>query len=210
VDAASLEAIALATYRRAKRDPGRPMSTFALARAVDVEVLRLRDMAGAPAGRGTSNGKRFIAVKQRLPEAYARFFAAHELAHFLLDEEGYDAEDLETCCDYLGAALMAPRPAVIGLKSAFGLDPRAIAKEVGGTETMAALRVGEVLRIPLAVVAPIVRVRGPEEWVWPSVPELRRLARLAPRKLPRGLAKTKLTDDPRRVLLVADDLTGTD
>jgi hypothetical protein len=70
------------------------------------------------------------------------------------------------------------------------------------TQTAAALRVGEADQLPLAVVAKVVRTRGPEAFQWPGEDVLRRWAT----KPPPGLARARLTDDPKRVVLVADVL----
>jgi hypothetical protein len=206
MDHCFLEGLAIAAYERNGFDPSRPVDTFRLARADlgSAAVQRPADMVGPPSsfGRGAED-RYWIAVKRSLPVMYARFFGGHEYAHVLLDREGYAEEDLELCCDYLGAALMAPRPAMYGLQRAFRFDDYSnIAAAVGSTQTWAALRCAEVLRVPVAVVAPRVRVRGPEEWVWPDERTLRSWAR----RPPSGLAKTRLSDSPGRVVLTADDL----
>lgn len=201
MDVAELEGIAVEAHERAGSDPERPWSTFRLARALlgPGAVVRPTSIAGAPAATYTLNGQRTIAVKARLPIAYAAFFCGHELAHVFLEK--YVGDDLEPACDYLGAALVAPRPAVIRAHRAHGFDLAGHAAEFVATQTLCALRVGEVLRLPLAVVAPTVRVRGPEEWVWPDERTLRAWARRPPPGL--ELAKTRLTDDPGRVVLRA-------
>lgn len=143
-----------------------------------------------------------IIVGRNVPEAYAHFAVAHELGHYLLRQHGYDGYDEERAADYLGAALIAPRRAFVTARRAVGDDLPELAHAFGMTETAAALRLGEVCHIPLAVVAPqTVRVRGPEEWVWPDELTLRRWAR--GRVLP-GIRKVRLTDDPRRVVLDAE------
>jgi hypothetical protein len=69
--------------------------------------------------------------------------------------------------------------------------------------TLAALRVGEAVGAPVAVIAPgRIHVRGPEEFVWPSEAELRRLARAGAD----GLVRVRLADDPRRVVLVVAEI----
>lgn len=206
MDVAAIEGAAIETYERCGLDPSRPVSTFRIAKALlgPDAIERPKLMIGAPAALITVDGRRRIAIKRSIPIEYARFFCGHELGHLVLEERGgYVSDDLELACDFFGAALMAPRPAIYGLQRAFGFDLPEIASAAGGSETWAALRVGEVLRIPLAVVAQTVRVRGPEEWVWPEEGTLRRWAR----RPPTGLAKTRLTDDPRRVVLVVDDPT---
>lgn len=208
MDVAALEGLACATYKRLDLDPSRSVSTFTIARKLlgAESVQRPRMMIGAPAMTGVADGRRYIAVKASIPMPYARFFAGHELAHVLLEEEGYAGDDVEACCDYLGAALMAPRPAAFAMVRAFGVAPAEIADVVGSTQTWAALRVGEVLGIPLVVITPHrLYVRGPESFMWGrDEREVRRDA--SARKLRPGIARTRLTDDPRRVMLVADGL----
>jgi Zn-dependent peptidase ImmA (M78 family) len=133
---------------------------------------------------------------------YAQFFVGHELGHIVLEELGYRENDLETVCDQFGAAVMAPIPAVSAMLRIFGRDHEAIADEVCSTQTWAALRVAECLRIPRAIVTPHrVYARGPEEFVWGPEDELRKLAR---GNRP-GVMRARLTDDPRRVLIDIDD-----
>lgn len=144
---------------------------------------------------------RIILSRSLLP-LYALFAVGHELGHWLLARHGYDGDDEERAADYLGAALLAPRRAFLAARRALGDDLPALADALSMTETGAALRLGEVLGVPLAVVAPArVRVRGPKEWVWPDEGTLRRWAR---RPAP-GVRKTKLRDDPRRVMLGVED-----
>ena len=205
VDASDLEGLAIALYERLGHDPSRPVSTFRLARdllGADA-LIRPPSIVGSPASTFTLGGARRIALKRTVPLRYARFFVGHELGHALLEEEGYAYDDLEVCCDYLGAALMAPRPAMRAMQGIFGFAFDELAEVVGATQTWAALRCAEVLRMPLAVIAPTVRVRGPEEWVWPDEQTLREWARS--RRAPRGLARLRLTDDPHRVVLRPED-----
>lgn len=202
MDVAALEGLAIATYERAGIDPAKPVSPLRVARKLlgDDAIVRPPSMLGPPAALIAIDGERRIAVKRSVPIEYARFFVGHELGHLVLEREGYVGDDVEVCCDYFAAALIAPRPAVFGLQRAFGFDLPEIARAAGSTQTWAALRCAEVLRLPLAVIAATVRVRGPEEWIWPEEETLRRWAR----RPPSGLAKTTLTDDRRRVVLVAD------
>lgn len=197
------EQLAFDFYERVDCDPHEPESPFRLARLFLGPGCIERGRFSAPAVTFILNGRRRIAVRRGVPIEYAAFYVGHELGHAVLEEAGYRDDDLEQQCDLFAGALLAPRPAVVRLHRAFGFDLGAIADEVGSTETWAALRLGEVLRVPLAVIAPLTtRVRGPDEWVWPEELTLRRWAQ----RPPPGLAKTKLTDDPRRVLLVADDV----
>lgn len=191
-------------YERLGLPPEEPVDTFRLARKLlgPEAIVRGTSIVGMPAKLFVVNGERRIAVNRRLAIPYAQFYVGHELGHVLCSEIGYVADDLEAVCDHLGAALMAPLPAVRAMLKIFGRDHEAIADEVGSTQTWAALRIAEFLAIPRAVVTPKkLYVRGPETWQWASEPEVRRLARV---ERP-GVSKVRLTDDPRRVLIDIDD-----
>ncbi len=200
------ETLAVALYRRLDHDPSKPVSTFTLARQLLLtDIERPVTMIGSLAGIFWRHQRRYIAIKRSVPIPLARFFAAHELAHVLFEQEGYTGADLEEQCDRLGAALMAPRPAVEALRRAFGHDIQRIAAVVGSSQTCAALRLGEAGGAALAVVSPsTVRTRG-AEGAWPAVSTLRKWVR----RPPRGLAKTRLTDDRRRVVLRVHDHADT-
>lgn len=141
-----------------------------------------------------------IVLGRGLSSRDALFAVAHELGHWLLERHGVTVEDEEVAADLLAGALLAPRAAWRSAVRAHGRDLAELAEAFGVTETCAALRWGEVEHVPLAVVTPQrVRVRAPEAWVWPDVATLRAWAR---RPAP-GLRKTRLTDDPRRIVLDA-------
>lgn len=201
------EQLAFDFYERVNCDPAEPESPFKLARLFLGAGCIERGRFSAPAVTFVANGRRRIAIRRGISIEYAAFYVGHELGHAMLEEASYRDDDVEQQCDLFAAALMAPRPAMLRLHREFGYNLEAIAGEVGSTETWAALRLGEVLHVPLAAIAPQrIRVRGPEEWVWPDEMTLRAWAR----RTPPGLAKTRLTDDPRRVVLVVDPdaLTG--
>lgn len=197
-----LEGIADAAYEEAGIDPARP-HVARLARTLlgpDAIQRGQRPLMG-PAALIRVHDSWRIVLARSLPPLHAVFAVGHELGHWLLARHGHCGDDEERAADYLGAALIAPRRAFLAARRALGDDLPAIAKALSMTETGAALRFGEVLRTPLAVVAPArVRVRGPDEWVWPDEGTLRGWAK---RPAP-GLRKTRLTDDPRRVLLSAE------
>ena len=199
-----LEGIADAAYREARMDPATP-SVVRLARALlgpNAIMRGPRPMQGTAALIRVQDEWR-IYVTASLPRSYALFAVGHELGHWLLRREGYQGEDEEREADYLGGALSAPRVAFLAAYRALGADFEKLAAVFKTTETGAALRLGEVLRLPLAVVTPaLVRVRGPEEWVWPAEDILRRWAR---RPAP-GIRKVRLADDPRRFVLDAEAL----
>lgn len=119
---------------------------------------------------------------------------AHELGHFGLQALGY--ANTEDNANGVAAALLMPVASFRARMREVGPDPRQLALPFRVTESAAVLRYGELSGQPLVLVTPQrVRVRGPEEWVWPSEERLRR------GRVP-GLAKVRLRDDWRRVALV--------
>lgn len=148
-----------------------------------------------------------IYLRRGLPIERRAFTIAHEIAEWWLRvRERYQGADVEQAADYIGAAIMTPRRAFARALSAHGRDFRELATDFGTSQTLVALRDAELAHVPRAVVTPaLVRVRGPEAWVWPDETVLRRWARGgAP-----GLRKVRLTDDPRRVVLDVDELDAT-
>jgi len=137
-----------------------------------------------------------VYLRPRLPPERARFALAHELAEWWLRRTGYAGERVEDVANHLGAALVAPRSRVVRLVRARPTFAE-LASELEATESLAALRVGEVTGEPLALVSPaLVRVRG-EPWAWPPEDELRRARR---GDVPRGLVKVSLEERGRVVL----------
>ena len=202
MDPHELEGLALVPYTETGIDPADPPPIFDLVRAyLGVRVERPGHMAGL-ATSYRMGGKDRIAVRAGVVVEYAQFYAAHELAHVVLRRVGHPGAEDEPHANYLGAAMLLPRAAVAASYRAEGFAPRALAEAIVCTQTAAALRFGEVLGAPLAAVSPaVVRVRGPSAWVWPDEDTIRAWAQ-RPRP---GLSRVRLTDQPRRVALLADD-----
>lgn len=204
MDVAFLEGLAVATYEEAGRDPADPISMFRLARLLHGPdaIVRAASMM-SNAANFKHHGKHRFALKAGLSPQRSNHVLGHELGHPILAREGYTEPDLELACDYLGGALMAPRPAVRQLRFSFGDDYQEISEAVCATHTWAALRVAEVTRTPTVVVAPhSVRVRG-AEWGWPeSEDQIRRLAK----RPVHGVRLVRLTDERRRVVMTAEDV----
>ena len=152
--------------------------------------------AGALARAGD---RRFIGVRASLRGPAAEHVIGHELGHYALNLERYTGDDTERCCDYIGAAIMTRRRPFARSAAGRERDFAALASDWETTETMVALRVGEVMGLPVAVVTPQqVRARGGE---WPDERRLRELARTGGP----GLARVRLTDDRRRVALIGEE-----
>lgn len=202
MDRAELEGLAEGAYREAGEDPARPNVTR-VARALlgAGSIVRGPRPICGPAALIRVGTEWRIYLAHSVPPTYAAFAVGHELGHWLLARAGVRDNDEQPSADYLGGALIAPRPAFLAAYRAVGRDFRQLAAAFSTTETGAALRLGEVLHLPLAVISPaLVRVRGPEEWAWPDESVLRRWAR---RPAP-GIRKVRLSDDPRRVVLDAE------
>lgn len=199
-----LEGIAESAYAEAELDPERPhLPRLAKALLGPRAIERGPRPLHAPACLVRVRGEWRIIVGRNLPPRFALFAVGHELAHWLLGRVGFVGEDEEAVADALAAALLMPRPAFRRALLSVGDDWSELARVMCATETAVALRLGEVTRRPLAVVAPArVRVRGDEEWLWPDESTIRQWAR---KPLP-GLRKTKLKDDPRRVVLAAAEI----
>lgn len=163
---------------------------YALLRNGDGALVRIYDDWRIYVRRGLSPERRAFAI-------------AHELAEWWLRvRERYEAADVEDVANYVAAAVLTPRRAFRLALDEYGSNFGELAATFRITETHAALREAEIVRLPRAVISPaLVRVRGPEEWAWPDEPTLRHWARSS---VP-GLRKVRLTDDPRRVVLDVED-----
>lgn len=147
-------------------------------------------------GALTRTGDRWrVALRRGLPPELIGHVVGHELAHWAGRRHGVQLD--EDDCNWIGAALVVPKRCVRGALLDHVSD---LAREVHTTQSLVALRVGEALEVPLALVAPLrIRVRGPEEWHWPDADTIRRWAR-RPVDMVRPI---RLSDDSGRVVVVA-------
>lgn len=206
MDAALLEGIADALYREAGEDPSEAVSPVRIARHLlgrdAISIVPRHALRGEFAMLVMINDRWRIVVRHDVHDAELGHTIAHELAHWALRREG--EPDTEEACDYLAAALVAPSRAFRSAMSAHGTDLAALVDDFRTTQSLVALRWGESHGVPLALVRPgLVRVRGQLEFVWPDEQTITRWAKGRP---PRGVAKTRLTDDRRRVVLVHEEL----
>lgn len=200
------EAAVDALLARAGVPTGEVASPLYIARRVLGAGCIIRTRSPLLGSLGRLGEQWLVSVRAGLPDAIALWVVGHELAHW---ERGTacgrgtsraDASE-EAICDYAGAALQMPRAAFQRrLHEIGGARPwRQLALDFGTTETSAALRAGEVEERAIAVVCPHrVYARAPGWWSWPIEQQLRALAR-------RGgpmVARARLRDDPRRVVLV--------
>lgn len=194
---ADLEGEAEATYRRLGLDPAEPTDPVTIAELIlgpgSVRSVRASALPGFAALVRVSSSWR-IYVRESVPRDRRSHAVAHELGHAVLDDAS------EADCDLFGAALLAPRRAVVRALRHVGADWSALAHIFGISQTCAALRLSEVNGQPIALVAPRrVRVRG-EDFAWPETEEeIRRLVNVGHQSVERF----QLTDEPRRFVLCA-------
>lgn len=146
-------------------------------------------------------GRWRLYVRPGLSQAALAFAVAHELAEWWLHARvGYTGPDIEDAANYLAAAIIAPRRAYRLARVVHRHDRPGIARAFRASETMIALREGEVMQRPLAVVTPMIVRARPLDWIWPDDKALREMAHSsAPPH--GGVRRARLTDDPRRVVL---------
>lgn len=191
MDRYTLEAIVDEIYGRAGADPCAVVRPSRLARALGLLLVRVPGQRP----RGLYDGHR-IAVRAGLPRAIEEWTIGHELGHWA----GLGQDD-EASANYVGAALQMPRRAFL---RALAERPDAwheLGPLFGATSTSAAIRAAELEDRALAVVTP--------GRVYPRLihlpdPEIRRLARDGGP----GLSRTRLEDDPRRIVLEAIEIDG--
>lgn len=203
-DEADLEALATEALARANVDDADPVSAFELVeRILKTKVRRVAHLvtAGCIARVGDSL---IVAVRASLSIERQNYTAAHELAHAIVREAGLKFDDEERAADHGAACLLMPRRYVAKLYRAEGFAPALLAGEVVVTQTSAALRLGEVIGMPLAAVSPrLVRIRGDRPFEWGGEDKVRELA--TKRRLWPGLARTRLADEKGRWAITADE-----
>jgi hypothetical protein len=201
IDAGELDEVVECMYRRANAGADQVLSPLALARKLygPSTVQWVRNQI-APGECGRTEDQVYIGLRAGLPMTIARHLCGHELGHLELGMRGSGEPDIELACDYIGAAIMTRRRPFARRACGRERDFKQLALDFGSSETLVALRIGEVLRLPVAVVAPhVVRARGDAQW-----PDEQRVREFA-RKGAAGLSRVRLTDDRRRVALVGDE-----
>lgn len=201
LDEGDLEGCAESLYDLAGYDRDEVDAPTNVARKLGVRVIRVPRMRLLGC-LSTVDGKLAIGVRAGLDDAREEHVIGHELGHWILRREGANAvgEETERACDFIGASVMMRRQVFASRARGRERDFRQLAFDFAATQTMAALRVGEVLRVPIVVVAPhAVRARGEVHGL-----DANRAREIARSGAP-GLARIRLTDDRRRVALVGDE-----
>lgn len=197
LELADIEGIALADYREHGIDPRRPPGGPALAQALIGRRCLPRGRWRAhlrPANDGPE-----IHVPWRLSDARYNEHTCHEIAEKRLRDLGYREPDVEAQANALGACYAVPRPAFQRAWRKFGRDLAQLAAYFIVTQSLVALRFGEVLGTSCALVTPEKIHRRGQPHLLPEDSELRRFTRS--HYYP-GLELVPLSDLRRRWLVV--------
>lgn len=178
----SLDRMALEVRRRAKLEPRevRPAS-IPIARIMgpDAYIERVNFLSEGTMGPSETTKCGFqIVVDSNHPDK--TFIGYHELAHYILEEDGYTerGEECERIADYLAAATMGPADAVRNIYRHCGENFPKAAAAFFSTESYVVLRYAEVLQDHRALVYEDLAVRLPNRGILPANADaLQRLAR---------------------------------
>lgn len=203
LDEGDLEGSAEAIYELAGYDRDDVDATTNVARKLGIRIVRVAHMT-VLGSLSSFEDRPIIAIRAGMSREREGHVVGHELGHWILRREGHTEtnDEVERACDFIGAAVMMPRRVFASCARGHERDFRQLAFDFAASQTMAALRVGEVLGVPIIVVAPhAVRARGQVHGV-----DEQSARGFAARGGP-GISRIRLTDDRRRVALVADDAT---
>lgn len=198
------EAEGEAIHVMAGSDPTDPEGPVWLApRLMQTKVVRVEGMLCYGDGYlETVRGKLTVCVRRSIPVNTPRFdFAvAHEVAEWHLRRLRFFSERREDAANAIAAAILAPRPAYRAAVRDHGTHFGELAADFRLSQVCAALRFGETMGRPIAVVTPAqVRIRG-EGWAWPASERAIRRLDLA---LVPELVRVDLTDARGRWALLA-------
>lgn len=156
-------------------------------------------------GRVSDAGKGpVVLVSAKLAPERLRWRIGHELGHIYYRRIGHEEGDLEGRCDLIGAILVAPRQLVREARRLHGDRPKAIARELGVTQSVALLRLGEIGAVDGAALATRRRVVARGDIVWPDGEQLRRVLRTG---VPGGRI-VRITDEVGRTGVLVDGAEG--
>lgn len=101
-----------------------------------------------------------VCVRAGLLPGRARWLVGHELAELHFERIGYRGTDIEARADALGAALVAPPRAVRRAIKRHAHSVHRLALALNVTQSLALLRIGEVVRRPVMLLRKPPVVRG--------------------------------------------------
>lgn len=195
MDRYTLEAIVEELYGRAGAEAGDVWTPSRLAKKLGIRIVRSAN-AQTRGALAVVDGVPTIVVKAGLPRAIEEWTIGHELGHWM----GL-TRDEEPEADYVGAAIQMRRRPYLRALNEHRDEWHLLGPLFRATSTSAARRAGELEDRAIAVVTPT-RVYS---WlIHLPANEIRRLA--TARKLGPGLARTRLVDDRRRVVLEATEI----
>jgi len=192
-------------YQRARIDPSHPTGSVALAVALFGDrCIRLAEPRELP-GRSAlvwPDGVPVIHLRRRLNARQVNHAVAHELGEWLLRIWSFHGSQAEELSCRIGAALCVPREAFQLAHNKLGDHLPKLSKAFTVSQSLMALRVGECLGYPTALITPHrVRTRG-GHWQWPSTDDAWRS--LVARADSCGLSRHPIRDARHRIVLRAD------
>lgn len=192
-DMDDIHADARAVFRLAGLCPAKRASIGALALCATGAIPRIVDMAPAACLARDDRGWQ-IFVRRGLTPQKTRWKAAHELAHWYYQREGYGGARLEERCDALGAALVVPQALMRCAQQQYGADIGRLARALKASESLTLLRVAETGGVPTVLVktapsAPATRITRGGAYAWGSIPD-------------RWVRTIRIHDEPHRLGLV--------
>lgn len=192
-------------YQRARADPLHPTGSVALAVALfGRRCIRLAEPKELP-GRSAlawPDGEPVIHLRRGLSARQVNHAVAHELGEWLLRIWSYHGPQAEDLSCRIGAALCVPREAFHRAHGTHGDHLSKLSRAFTVSESLMALRVGECLGYPTALITPHrVRTRG-GHWQWPSTDHAWRS--LVARADSCGLSRHPIRDARNRIVLRAD------
>jgi hypothetical protein len=205
-DLTDAESFAALVYGRARADQDDPPGVRTLAKRLGIRIVIDHRPWPGMAALGEEYGAPIIYLRGNLPLPKRCFAIAHELAEWILAEEQVQGELIENLADAVAAAIVSPASFFRRLVHRIGEHNLAdIANVLHADQTFAALRLGEVFQVPLALVAPHrIWKRGPKDFVWLTDRELVHLARATSDfQLTCEFESVRLSDEPKRVLIKA-------
>lgn len=193
----TIEAEAEGILRGAGFDPEDPPTIEELAHAVVERVVPHHGISSAARWVGST---RELWINPRLSPRRRAFSIAHELAERHLSRLGYEGEDVEARANAIGAALLVPAPALRFALRQIGRRLPELSDVFDVSQSIVALRLGEVTGSPLALVMDHrVAVRG-EPFAWPSAARLVAIAG-GREAVPDGIVVEKISDARRRAVV---------